>query len=295
MAEQLAEQLHRKVMQRGVHPGHCAVVFDGGAALELFPPQDGGLPAFVQLVNQHLRRIPVNRQASYMLEMSQNIEETLLYSSRSAPSNSFTIPLVVDIEDTAGYHAERHAEVMKFFPIRWKVPYPKKRPQPHSYICSLHKTILQNLTNCKCKTFVGSVAEMKGNEARVVFFLHPVDQLKDGQVSKVKPHKSSLGVDLLLLLGLLVGLGVLVYVLLGLGVQARGQQGLVSTAAEVSSDTTVTEYEKSDKNVTTAVTERTKEFTTNQTRGNDSISETKMPTKARLPGTNQFLAAPTAL
>ena len=132
---------------------------------------------------------------------------------------------------------------------------------------------------------------MKGNEARVVFFLHPVDQLKDGQVSKVKPHRSSFGLGLLLLLGLLVGLGVLVYVSLDFGVQARSQQELVSTAAEVSSDITVTEYDKSDKNVTAAVTERTTEFTTNRTRGNDSVAETKMPTKATLPGTNQFLAA----
>ena len=46
---------------------------------------------------------------------------------------------------------------------------------------------LQALTNCKCKTFVGSVAQMKGNQARVVIFLHPVDQLRDGKVSKVGP------------------------------------------------------------------------------------------------------------
>ena len=31
----------------------------------------------------------------------------------------------------------------------------------------------QALTNCKCKVFFGSVAEMKGNEARSVLFLHP--------------------------------------------------------------------------------------------------------------------------
>ena len=140
---------------------------------------------------------------------------------------------------------------------------------------------------------------MKGNEARVVFFLHPVDQLRDGQVSKVKPSRSSFGVGLLLLLGLLVGIAVLVYVSLDFGVQARSQQRLVSAAAaEVSPNTTVTEdgqYDKSDKNVTTAVTERTTETTTNRTRGNDSIAETKMPTKATLPGTNLFLAALTAL
>ena len=50
---------------------------------------------------------------------------------------------------------------------------------------------LQELTNCKCKTFIGSVEEMKGNEARVVIFLHPVDQLKDGMVARVKPQRFS--------------------------------------------------------------------------------------------------------
>ena len=50
---------------------------------------------------------------------------------------------------------------------------------------------LQELTNCKCKTFIGSVEEMKGNEARIVIFLHPVDQLKDGVVARVNPQRFS--------------------------------------------------------------------------------------------------------
>ena len=87
-----------------------------------------------------------------------------------------------------------------------------------AYIINL---FLQNLTNCKCKTYVGSVAEMKGNEARIVFFLHPVDQLKDGHVSKVQPLRRSFVVSVLLLLGLLLGLGVLVFVLLQFGVQTE--------------------------------------------------------------------------
>ena len=54
------------------------------------------------------------------------------------------------------------------------------------FYCYSHLN-LQSLTNCKCKVFFGSVSEMKGNEARVVFFLHPVDQFKDGKVLKVDP------------------------------------------------------------------------------------------------------------
>ena len=93
---------------------------------------------------------------------------------------------------------------------------------------------------------------MKGNEARVVFFLHPVDQLKDGQVSKVQPLRRSFAVTVLLLLGLLLGLGVLVFVLLQFGVKTRNQQELVSTPAPFD--------------------------TSNHTRGNDSSMETELST-----------------
>ena len=68
---------------------------------------------------------------------------------------------------------------------------------------------------------------MKGNEARVVFFLQPVNQFKDGEVTKVeKSFWSHFGFQsLLLLLGLLLGLGVLAYVL----VQVESPQPVVST------------------------------------------------------------------
>ena len=79
---------------------------------------------------------------------------------------------------------------------------------------------------------------MKGNEARVVFFLHPVDQLKDGQVSKVQPLlRRSFVVTVFLLLGLLLGLGVLVFVLLQFGVETRSQQEPLTTT-EVPFNTT---------------------------------------------------------
>ena len=114
---------------------------------------------------------------------------------------------------------------------------------------------------------------MKGNEARVVFFLHPVDQLKDGQVSRVKPLRSSFVVRFLFLLGLLLGLAVLVYVFLQFGIQAESQQEPVSTT-EVSFDTTTE----------SAVTARTTEARSNQIRGIDSTTETELPTEINPPG-----------
>ena len=69
---------------------------------------------------------------------------------------------------------------------------------------------------------------MKGNEARVVFFLHPVDQVRDGKVAKVEPLRNSLGVASLLLVALLLGLGVLGYLFLP----------VVSTTTQTSSSST---------------------------------------------------------
>ena len=47
-----------------------------------------------------------------------------------------------------------------------------------------HHNFFQNLINCTCKIYLGSVDEMKGNEARLIFFLHAVDQFKAGQVQR---------------------------------------------------------------------------------------------------------------
>ena len=44
--------------------------------------------------------------------------------------------------------------------------------------------LLQSLVTCKCKIFLGSVDEMKGNEARVVIFLHAVEKFKEGRVKR---------------------------------------------------------------------------------------------------------------
>ena len=81
---------------------------------------------------------------------------------------------------------------------------------------------------------------MKGNEARVVFFLHPVNQFKDGEVAKVKKSFwSFFGFrSLILLLGLLLGLGVLAYVLMA---QIGSRAPVVSTTnAPIATTTTRT-------------------------------------------------------
>ena len=117
---------------------------------------------------------------------------------------------------------------------------------------------------------------MKGNEARVVFFLHPVDQLKDGQLSKVKPLRSSFGIRFLLLLGLVLTIGVLVFVFLQLGVGTGSQPEQVPTT-EVSSDTTESP-------------ERSIKVRRNQTRGNDSTTQIDAPKETTLPGMNKLLS-----
>ena len=120
---------------------------------------------------------------------------------------------------------------------------------------------------------------MKGNEARVVFFLHPVDQLKDGQVSQVKPLTSSFAVTFLLLLGLLLGLGVLLFVFLQFGVQARSRQEPVPF--DTTTESPVTEKTEEPES---AESERSTEVTINQSRANDSTTATELPIKIIQPG-----------
>ena len=117
MADQLAEHLHTKVMERGIHPGHCAVLFDQGAEKELFPPGDGGLPHFVQRVNSNLNRMTANRTVGCMLQMSQDMGETLLYQTKTPSLPSLKLVAErspsgsIAVEETAVYQTERHAEV----------------------------------------------------------------------------------------------------------------------------------------------------------------------------------------
>ena len=77
---------------------------------------------------------------------------------------------------------------------------------------------------------------MKGNEARVVFFLHPVDQVRDGKVAKVEPLKNFLGVTSLLVVALLLGLGVLGYLFSPL--VFRTPQTPTTTASPITATTT---------------------------------------------------------
>ena len=66
------------------------------------------------------------------------------------------------------------------------------------FYCCSHLN-LQSLTNCKCKVFFGSVSEMKGNEARVMFFLHPRPKSSGGNVTEENPQNWTRTVAALLL------------------------------------------------------------------------------------------------
>ena len=120
LAEQLADRLCKKVMLRGIHPGHCSVLYNHTAEDDLFPQDQGGLPIFLQMVNSSLRTIPVTRQASHVLQLTQNIMESVLYSCNCNSQDTSTTPLTVYVqlmapssaEETVEYKMERHSEVI---------------------------------------------------------------------------------------------------------------------------------------------------------------------------------------
>ena len=122
LANQLAEQLHKRVMQRGIHPGHCAVLFDQGAVNQLFPAGDGGLPNFMQHLNSSLNVMTANKKARCMLQVSQEMEEIFEYRGNQLNTTSSfdSVNLVAEsslpgsnpsIEETSEFWTERHAEV----------------------------------------------------------------------------------------------------------------------------------------------------------------------------------------
>ena len=118
LAEELANQLHKKVMLTGIHPGHCAVVYHDGAVDDLFPQNEGGFLAFVDRVNSTLKGLSVKGQASHMLQVTQDFNEGLLYKRSHCNTSSFSpSPLIIcprsinSAEETVEYETEKHGEV----------------------------------------------------------------------------------------------------------------------------------------------------------------------------------------
>ena len=123
---------------------------------------------------------------------------------------------------------------------------------------------------------------MKGNEARVVFFLHPVDKVRDGKVAKVEPLKNFLGVASLLVVALLLGLGVLGYLFSPL--VFRTPQTPTTTASPITATTI------SSRTIETPTPSPPRSVTENSTRipaGNETSREPEVVSMAR-PSTWQF-------
>ena len=126
---------------------------------------------------------------------------------------------------------------------------------------------------------------MKGNEARAVFFLHPVDQVKDGKVAKVEPLKNSAGIICLLLLALLFGLGVLIYLFLTL--ETAPSQPEPVSPTEASSTTNEQEGYWEEWEVTTTTTTPTTTTTTESSTMNEPVTMGSTEVTSEKPGENK--------
>ena len=87
----------------------------------LFPPSEGGLAKFVEIVNSSLKALSVQGQASHMLQVTQDISESLLNSKSSCDIDPSVSPLPIvchpsitpiSAEEAAEYKMERHREVI---------------------------------------------------------------------------------------------------------------------------------------------------------------------------------------
>ena len=124
LAQQMADRLNKTVMQRGIHPGHCSVLYDHTVEGALFPSDQGGMPTFLEMVNESLRGLAVDTQASHVPQLSLVSQETLLYDyNRKSRGSSDTVLLdqksipelltsSSDPEETMEYKTERHSEVI---------------------------------------------------------------------------------------------------------------------------------------------------------------------------------------
>ena len=111
VAEKLALQLYKKVMITGMHPGHSAVVYNDGAVDDLFPRSEGGFLTFVEAVNSSLKGLSVKGQASHMLQLTPDINESLLCNKSlwyKPPVDP--LPLTISLRSTVLSSAEETAE-----------------------------------------------------------------------------------------------------------------------------------------------------------------------------------------
>ena len=116
LAENLADHLYRKVMLAGIHPGHCALVYDDGAANNLFPLSEGGFKTFLELLNSSLIRLPVKGQAAHMLQVTRDTKESLHYSKNS-PNTTSVLPLVASLHSLPFIPVEETAEYLSLIHI----------------------------------------------------------------------------------------------------------------------------------------------------------------------------------
>jgi hypothetical protein len=103
----LATKIYESTVQRGIHPGHIAVLYPDEAATALFP---GGLTGFIHLVNAELAsRVAVGRHAP---QLSDNMEDGLLYRPQPAGQRPMASDGTIDVRDSAQYWCDRHQEVV---------------------------------------------------------------------------------------------------------------------------------------------------------------------------------------
>ena len=88
---------------------------------DLFPLGEGDFMTFAEMVNFSLKDLSVKRQVSHMLQVSSDINESLLCSKSCWNQSSVDPPpltisphsiALTSAEETAEFKVERHCEVM---------------------------------------------------------------------------------------------------------------------------------------------------------------------------------------
>lgn len=110
LADQVSNKLFDLVLGRGVHPGHCAILFNQDMESSLFPL---GTSAFLQGVNDAMKGRVARSQARHVLQLTQDMEESVLYGeshTKSQAADLLTNSPALG-EQTIEFQCERHHEV----------------------------------------------------------------------------------------------------------------------------------------------------------------------------------------
>ena len=115
----LADKVYELTHGRGIHPGYCSILYDDESSDVLFPPSEGGLPTFLQMLNEELQSKFIPAATKYAPQVTTKMEESvhhrhkqLATSSQQEQKNLIARSSSDDIRATVQHQHDNHPQVI---------------------------------------------------------------------------------------------------------------------------------------------------------------------------------------